>query len=169
MRFKINSHQKINKIINKRNPNKLRRSKWLKREEEEGGKRNNKKNQNNKYNKYSKTKKKTNKTIINPIMKLMIKGIKQARIIQKVKMYLSLDSEEVQGERLNKRKSRRRWKNKTDKKLQRIWDNKILKRLKIKYKRLNMKMMDKMMMSNNNKNQEKRKNQDRREKPLGRE
>jgi len=45
--------------------------------------------------------------IINPIMDLIMKEIKQTRIIQRVKMYLNLVSEEVQEERLNKRKLRR--------------------------------------------------------------
>lgn len=40
MEFKIKSHKKIKKITNKRNPNKLKRRRWVKREEEEDGKRN---------------------------------------------------------------------------------------------------------------------------------
>lgn len=53
MEFRINSHQKIKKIINKRNLNKLRRRRWLKREEEEDGKRNSNNSQSNKGNNYN--------------------------------------------------------------------------------------------------------------------
>lgn len=79
-------------------------------------------------------------------------------------MYLRLDLEEVQGERLKRRKLRIRWENKTYKIHKTIWGHKRLMILKIKNQRYKMKivlLMDKIMKSNNNKNQEERKSQGR--------